>query len=669
MAAQAFPTLSITPAPGEDPVASAQNLANFNIMLDGLSVVGEPTAIFESLEQGDMVQSTQFYYWDMMGAVMIKFNADDFKVNGEWELTIPAGSLSYEGETNPTAIKYVYNLKDKDLDTSAYPQIDLVDIDPKDGAYLATFGKTLGQINVKTSNDAAVNFIAWQLTDITTGEYIQSGNENRIDLNRNGHADDVWVDGLYFKVGGPDNKLVKDHDYRLSLKFCGIGYDPITNQYPSSTDIAKSLELETSVVYHGLTEPQEYSPYKFVSISPDPETYEIDNIDLRSFTMTWDGPVKPSEFVYAAETGSLPTAGEFKAINPDDNGYANAWEFTFFKEVLEGARGGFYASVVTKDANGLYVKGNADIDFDDIYYGMAWSCNLGADAITSVSPTDGETVTSLSSITVGNEKNLEMNLSYVAADSPKIYKDGRDLVATLGEPEQSEDLKKMTWTFDEITAPGVYTIIIPKSYFNVGTEFNSTTCNQTVFRYIIEGEVSGEVTDDFVPANVEPADNENLDKLEKLTLTFSEMAIDNTFASNYQFATAQIYKENADGTYTLIDKVTGDPTDWDTPKVYVFTLGTPITEDGKYRVTFAEKSFINVEYDESMGNSGRYSPELNYYYTIGNANGVDGIAAEDGTVTVYDLMGRMLLDKAPATEINSLSAGIYIINGKKAVIK
>lgn len=662
-----FPEISLYPVPGT-PFSSVDNMATFNITTQGITVEGSPIATFESLSDGDQVQSTDFYYWDMAEATLIKFNTADFKINGDWELTIPKGALSYKGETNPTDLKYVYKLNDKNLDTSTYPQITLESIDPANGAKLTAFDATLGQVNIKTSNDAAVNFISWNLVDVATGTSLRSGSENRIDVNRNGSDEDVWADGLYFKVGGAGTILIKDHEYRLDLKFCGIGYDPITNQYPNSTDIAKSLELETSVTYYGLTEPQEYSPYKFVSISPDPATYEIDNINLRSFTMTWSGPVKPDKFIYAAMTGMTPSAGEFVAIEPNEDGYANAWEFTFAENVLTSSYGGFYASVSAKDANGLYVKGNADIDFDDIYYGMSWSCNLGATALTSVEPTDGATVTSLSSITVGNEKGLEMNLAHLTSETAKIYKDGRDLVATLGEPEQSADLTQYTWTFDEITEPGVYAIIIPKSYFNVGTEFNSTTANQTTFRYIIEGENAGGVAD-LIPVTVEPAENNNLTQLDKIVLTFDQVVLDGTFASDYQYSYANIYKKDADGEYALVEKVDGEFDDWDAPKVYTFTLSAPITEAGEYRVTIPEYTFVTTQYDDSFGENGSYSPELNYYYTIGEPDGVNGIAAEDGTVTVYDLVGRLLLDKAPAAEINSLSAGLYIINGKKTVIK
>lgn len=51
--------------------------------------------------------------------------------------------------------------------------------------------------------------------------------------------------------------------------------------------------------------------------------------------------------------------------------------------------------------------------------------------------------------------------------------------------------------------------------------------------------------------------------------------------------------------------------------------------------------------------------------------GVESILAEpeDGVYRVYNLQGVKMLETQDATQINNLSAGIYIINGKKALVK
>lgn len=59
-----------------------------------------------------------------------------------------------------------------------------------------------------------------------------------------------------------------------------------------------------------------------------------------------------------------------------------------------------------------------------------------------------------------------------------------------------------------------------------------------------------------------------------------------------------------------------------------------------------------------------------YYPTEGAGSGIAGIAAEKKIVNVYDLAGRVVrhnIDSANA--VNGLAKGIYIVNGKKVLVK
>lgn len=59
--------------------------------------------------------------------------------------------------------------------------------------------------------------------------------------------------------------------------------------------------------------------------------------------------------------------------------------------------------------------------------------------------------------------------------------------------------------------------------------------------------------------------------------------------------------------------------------------------------------------------------DKSYTWTIGEYNGddenttsIDSIEAENGTQTIYDLTGRV---------VNKATNGIYIVNGKKMLVK
>ncbi len=632
---------------------------------------------FENWDTGDMFYCSEFYDQNFDGTILhhVNFNESDFSDNGEWVLTIPSGCLLADGEYNET-IEFHYNLNDPNVGLGDYPQIELISSDPANGSSLAFWGQSLGKVYFQTSDDDAVNYIEWFLYDVTNGdaegvkEYMRQGNENRIDLNRTfGDDSDQWVDGLFISVGGPDEKLLLNHTYRLELRFCGIGYDLETNQYPTPNQVEKSTELVTYIEFHGLVPGTEYSPWEVENISPDPEVYEFDNINMRTFTIYYTGYVKPTMFIYSLGVVGTEDAGTFTpATDANVDGYAEAWDFTFDENILKGITGGITITIQAQDEDGLYVKGNGGYSTDDFDYTITWTCNLGADKIVSVSPENGETVESLSSITIMAEGNKELNLSYNTSERPMIVSMGRAGFAPidLDEPEFSADGKSATWTFDPITTSGTYSLIIPKQYFSIGTEFSSSVNNQTVFTYIVEGEEPGpgNVEYDLIPtASIE--ENGNYDYLDMIVLDFDQI----TYCDLETYAPGYLYFKGAtDSEYALIAEITPYEDDWMDPMSYTYEF-TPLTEDGYYRFEIAKASFFDGVYDQTGGEQGHASPELVYNFTFGDPVGINAVMAENGVADVYDVAGRMVVRNANADQVKALNAGIYIINGKKVVVK
>ena len=73
-----------------------------------------------------------------------------------------------------------------------------------------------------------------------------------------------------------------------------------------------------------------------------------------------------------------------------------------------------------------------------------------------------------------------------------------------------------------------------------------------------------------------------------------------------------------------------------------------IGEDGAYTFNVAANSNVSV--------------------VLGN-DGISTIEADAATGNVYNTQGVMVLKAADAQSVNSLPAGIYIMNGKKIVVK
>lgn len=645
--AQAFPDYSWYPKAGGE-FDSNQYLSNIQLKMPTASsiVITENAAPYLMSEDGDKVVCAEVKDLSNMekGTVAFMFDETNIKVNGEWTLTVPAGTLTVDGEAN-AKLDVSWILKDSNLGLGEYPQITLESIDPADGSKLPSWGgENLTQVKIKTSDDAAVNYIEWSLYDVTDGaeEYVRSGNDNRYDLNRYGNDKDQWVDGLFIAVGG-DTKLILDHTYRLNLMFCGIGYDLLTNQYPSSIQIAASKELETSVTYIGLTPPQEYAEATYVGVTPDPETFTIDNPENAFFEVTYSAPAQPVAFTYPLGSGSgVADAGEWfvtDGFEVDAKGLATNWTFVFKESVVKKAEGTLTCNIQSMDADGRYVKGNAEMDFDDINYQISWNCNCNAPALTSVNPEPLAEVESLSSITISTATGVTMEVSGAVADKVQLMTRTGEIVAMLDAPTFNDDATQATWTFDPITEDGAYVLVIPASYFILGGAENGYPNNVATFEYYVTNG-STAAAFDLYPSSVNPEDFAVIESLNEVTLTFDEV----TFTPLDGAPLVQVYLlngPNADFVMT-IDPVDGsvfEANDFFNPTAYTLHFGG-ITEEGTYQIVFPEGLFFDGDYDKSMGEEGHANPEFAVSYTVGSGNG--GNENPTPGEVVYDVLPSVI---------------------------
>ncbi len=811
-----IPDYTIYPAEGT--LDSNQYFSVFNLTFSGVNeveIVDNMGATLMDADGYDVICTNMFVDQSNPGSLGISFNEGEITTNGLWTFTLSAGAITVNGEANP-AIVAQYTLDDPNLGLGEFPQIQLVSIDPAaDSKWPVWGGSYFDKVKIETSDDDAVNYIEWFLYDVTNGEdpgvaeYLLQGNDNRYDFNRYHHHDDIWSDGLYISVAS-NEKLIEGHKYRLDLRFCGIGYNDETNQYPTPQQLEASTELETSVYYYGLTPAPEYSPYEYETVLPDPNSgYVISSMEWAHFLITYSGPVKPVSFDYSLGSGAgIAPAGEWKVADGtelDVDGYANAWEFFFDETVVKEAIGVISVSVQTIDKDGLYVKGNMGTTFDNYRYYMDWECNLGAPALISVEPTDGSEVEVLSSITVANELGLEMAIYDGNSDKPQISDRGRGVVRELDAPKISSDGTQVTWTFEPLTDEGIYTLIIPDKYFVLGEQFMSYLSNAITFTYTVTGGTTpGEVTYDILPGYIEPEDDSELTSFSMLhlvfdditftpmngapavklynvtgeeevlmqeinpnddpekfiyndfweptvydimfdevtepgsykvvlpqglfcnaaydesegtegnanpeivlnyvikeaglsnvvydimpieispeadseiaeistvTLTFEEVVFPAQVLSGFSvsFVPAELYQLNDTEEVLLqsVDPLDNPASDWLNPTIYDFNFDT-VTEKGQYKVVVAEGTFGTETYQDSEFTEGRANPEIVLYYTVGNGSGVDAIVGGAETINVYDMNGVQILNNANVEAAKTLDSGLYIINGKKVVIR
>lgn len=68
--------------------------------------------------------------------------------------------------------------------------------------------------------------------------------------------------------------------------------------------------------------------------------------------------------------------------------------------------------------------------------------------------------------------------------------------------------------------------------------------------------------------------------------------------------------------------------------------------------------------------TGMPTPAIEATYQITNPSvGVAGIESEEGVADVYDLAGRKVLRAADADAVRSLDNGLYIVNGKRVLVR
>ena len=95
-----------------------------------------------------------------------------------------------------------------------------------------------------------------------------------------------------------------------------------------------------------------------------------------------------------------------------------------------------------------------------------------------------------------------------------------------------------------------------------------------------------------------------------------------------------------------------------------FTLDTPVTETGIYTFVIPAATVYNEMYypeseDFGVAWGALYNPEIRITYTIGDVTSINGVTVK-GKSEIYSIDGR---------KVTNPTKGIYVINGKKVVVK
>lgn len=224
---------------------------------------------------------------------------------------------------------------------------------------------------------------------------------------------------------------------------------------------------------------------------------------------------------------------------------------------------------------------------------------------------------------------------------------------------------KITVSFDQqFTQEGEYMFWIPEGAFTMDGEPNEER--------IITVDLYKNNIKALEIASVAPESGE-VATIEKITIKYNQV-VRLSYDGNWQQISKVIYLTSGEEKYPF----TLDDSNWNLTDEIIYLAGeydegynfhsAPITAAGSYTLNLAD---VKVDYASEAGTDEYGYPttiwnasgsiEKTYTWTITGEASVENIEVADGEQVIYDLLGRRV-EKITG-------AGIYIVNGKKVVIK
>ena len=195
---------------------------------------------------------------------------------------------------------------------------------------------------------------------------------------------------------------------------------------------------------------------------------------------------------------------------------------------------------------------------------------------------------------------------------------------------------------EEITAPGEYILTLPAASVNLD---GTPTDKDYSFVYTIT-----------------EADNEKYTVTPEVGNVTSLQTIDVIFDSHSEisFGSGNPSLTDADGNSYTVNEDFGP--DWDILNWARFTIAEEITAEGTYTLTLPAG---HINYEDGSSNVN----DIKFTWTVGNATAISNIFSAEGNVEIYNANGQ-LIKSGDASAIKSLAPNkMYIINGKKVIIK
>ena len=156
---------------------------------------------------------------------------------------------------------------------------------------------------------------------------------------------------------------------------------------------------------------------------------------------------------------------------------------------------------------------------------------------------------------------------------------------------------------------------------------------------------------------VEPADGSKVETLSYILFTFSNIAT--TVDTSKE---AKLYKEGSDEAIPFSFTNLKEDGSYTEQNQGGLLLDTPVTGNGTYILEIANGYFVDRNSKEIDG--------ITLKYIVGDDTAIEDIIADgENKWTVYNTNGIKVMETEDAGKMSTLPSGIYIINGRKVIIK
>lgn len=316
------------------------------------------------------------------------------------------------------------------------------------------------------------------------------------------------------------------------------------------------------------------------------------------------------------------------------------------------APGQYYLSLpvgtcVSKDGISAYT----DLTFNVVDYTPSFSTNFN----------NGDEVKELSNLVISFSNVKEVKLVEGAPAVTVYLPGGGEVTGTAALADN-----QITVTFaQEFTEEGEYTFVIPAGMFTMdGVANEARELNVTLFSFAVAP---------LEVVSVTPIEGD-INQLEVIIVTFNQ-AITLSYDENWQWISGEIVLKSGDKEIPL----TYNSMNWGTSNELEYLVNaewvdndyktTPVTEAGTYTLDIsqivvdhgAEEGIDEWGYPATVWHEKGKKCEGTYTWNVIGGAGIKNMNVQTGEQVIYDLLGRRVQ--------NLNNAGIYIVNGKKVVIK